>query len=117
MSYRETVYLGRDNEIPLALAQGDVIVDASGVTRIQLVFKRPDQSDITIDSNTSAALFDMDEKGLVNGIEVGILVLKLGEVSGLPADLYEVAVYLFDAQNDDGVFWADLEIMVKEGDT
>lgn len=51
----------------------------------------------------------------VNGVQTGILVLKLGETS-LPVDLYEVAVYLFDAQNDDGVFWDSLEVMVRDWD-
>lgn len=115
MSYRETVYQGRDNEIALALGQGERVIDASGVTRVQLVFKRPDQADVTIDSNTAPQYFDLNEKGIVNGLEVGILVFKLGE-SALTADLYDVAVYLFDAQNDDGVFWDTLEVMVRDGD-
>lgn len=115
MSYRETVYLGRDNEIALALSQGARVIDASGVTRVQLVFKRPDEDDITIDSNTNPEYFAFNAKGLVRGVETGILVFKLGEAS-LPEDLYEVAVYLFDATNDDGVFWSTLEVMVREGD-
>jgi hypothetical protein len=115
MSYRETVYLGRDNEIALALAQGSAVVDASGVTRVQLVFKRPDQADVVIDSNSAPEHFDLSEKGLVNGISTGILVLKLGEVD-IDEDLYEVAIYLFDAQNDDGVFWDSIEMVVRDGD-
>jgi hypothetical protein len=47
--------------------------------------------------------------------ESGILVFKLGEAT-LPEDLYEVAVYLFDTQNDDGVFWDNIEMSVRDGD-
>jgi hypothetical protein len=116
-SYRETVYLGRDNDIILGLAQGDEVINAGGVTRCQLVFKRPDQADITIDSNVVPALFNLQAKAQVNGVETGVLVLKLGEVAGVPADLYAVDVYLFDAANDDGVFWDTIEMLVRDGDT
>jgi hypothetical protein len=118
-AYRETVYRGRDNEIVLALEQGGKLRDASGVTRCQLVFQRPGVADVKVDSQTNAAFFSFQEKSTVRGERIGVLVLKLGELDGgVVADgLYDVAVYLYDAQNDDGVYWDSIEMLVRDGDT
>lgn len=115
-SYRETVHLGRDNEITLALAQGDTVLSASGVTRCLLVCKRPGLSDIRIDSQALPALFDLNDSAPVNGRATGILVLKLGGSLTLVPALYDVDVYLYDAHNNDGVFWDTFEMLVKDGD-
>lgn len=118
-SYRETIYRGRDNEIVLALEQGGRLVDASGVTRCQLVFKRPGASDVKIDSSTDAAYFQFQQRHTVRGERIGILIFNLGAVSSetLPDGLYDVDAYLYDAVNDDGVFWSSIEMLVRTGDT
>lgn len=117
-SYRETLYRGRDNEIVLALEQGARVVDASGVTRCQLVFKQPGVADVTVDSASAASYFSFQEQHPVRGERVGVLVFNLGGISAgtLPDGLYDVDVYLFDAVNDDGVFWDSIEILVRDGD-
>jgi hypothetical protein len=117
-NYRETVYRGRDNEIRLALEQDGRVIDAAGVTRVQLVFKQPGAADATVDSSIEPAMFEFGEQDMVRGQRVGVLTLKLGELddNDVPDGLYEVAVYLFDAENDDGVFWDSIEVEVRDGD-
>jgi hypothetical protein len=117
-TYRETVYRGRDNEILLALEQNSSIIDASGITRVQLAFKQPGAEDETVDSQETPALFEFGQNAIVRGSRVGVLVLKLGELDddAVPDGLYDVDVYLFDAQNDDGVFWDTIEVLVRDGD-
>lgn len=116
--YRETIYRGRDNEIVFALEQGGVVLDARGVTRAQLSFQQDGEEVFMLDSADSPTFFDFQQTEAVRGLKTGVLVLKLGETleGDVPDGLYDVRLYLFDAVNDDGVFWDTIEFEVRGGD-
>lgn len=116
--YRETIYRGRNNEIVFALEIGDTIIDASGITRGQLMFKQEGADKFLLDSADSPSMFSFTQKEAVRGVRVGVIVLNLGGVlaDDVPDGLYEVDIYFFDAGTPQGAFWETVEMVVRDGD-
>lgn len=92
----ETVYLGRDNAIDLALAAGGADVDLSSVTQVDIIDKGCVWS---VSSTTSPAAFDW-------ATDSTKLVLKLGDETIAPGT-YTVRLVIYDPTNTDGVVWDD----------
>jgi hypothetical protein len=103
---RQTVYLGRDNEIGVVLyddSSGTMEpIDFSGVTKILI---RLDGE--TFDSVSSPELFDTSYGN-------GKLFIYLGGAS-LPVGSYHMRIILYDPVHTNGIVWPTITVSVAEG--
>ena len=98
----EIVYLNRDNTNDVLLKADGSAQDLSAVTRMTL-----ELDSTTIDSDTSPDAFDWDTG------TTGKLVLALGGES-ITAGEYTAKLTVYDPDNDDGIFWGYIKLVVKE---
>ena len=97
----EIVYLDRDNTIDLLLKADGSAQDLAAVTRMTFEY-----DSTIIDSDTSPEVFDWD-----TGV-TGKLVLALGAES-IPKGDYTAKLTVYDPDNDDGIFWGYIKLLVK----
>ena len=97
------VPLGSENSVKLALtADNAPILNYSEITRVQVVTPT-----LTIDSNTSSAMFDLTQ--------VDCVILKFGG-SGLPLGLVPASLRIFTPlYMPDGLFWCFFQMNVFDG--
>jgi len=102
---QETVYKNRDNAIWLGLRVNREVIDVSDLTRVQIV-----DGDTTYDSDSlgsgEEAPFDWTS-------EIGVLILRLGGL-GLSVGKHIVTLIIFDADNENGVIWDTMRLLVRE---
>jgi hypothetical protein len=94
-------WLDRNNTIDIVLYEDGVLINHTLITRMLLVFDA-----VTIDSNTSPAMFDFSSAQKV--------VFK-PLTSTLAEGTYEVRVITYDVINTDGIVWGDGRITVMQG--
>jgi len=94
----ETIYTNRDNEIVLSLYKDSVLINHNLITKYQLKV-----GEITLDSATLPALF--------NNRAADRLVLNLGQ-QGLALGRYSAALYIFDLDHSNGLFWGNFTLVV-----
>lgn len=99
MSLREIIYLNRDNDITLALANNGIVIDHSSLTRIQLYI-----DDYLFDSLTLPNSFDFSNPSK--------LIISLG-MQTMPIGKYKGRLYVYDLDNELGLAWGDIYIVVK----
>lgn len=99
MSLREIIYLNRDNDITLALSNNGVVIDHSSLTRVQLYI-----DDYLFDSLTLPNSFDFSNPSK--------LIISLG-IQTIPIGKYKGRLYVYDLDNELGVAWGDITIIVK----
>ncbi len=102
---QETVYKSRDNAIWLGLRVNRELIDVSDLTRVQLI-----DGDTTYDSDSlgygAEAPFDWES-------QEGVLILRLGGL-GLSIGKHLVTLVIFDEDNENGVVWDDMKLLVRE---
>ena len=99
MILEETVYLSRDNTIDLSLSIDKVTIDHTIINRVKIKVGAT-----TLDSNTTPLLFDFTNTDR--------LILNLAG-AGLTAGRYNADLVVYDAPHPNGLFWAELVIIVK----
>jgi len=103
----ELVYFGRDNPIVRQLYSGaDLVGDLSPVTRVVLVLENQTTA-ITIDSDTTPAVFDWTTLGQSK------IELRLGAHNSLIAageKKYNAYLIVFDVDNTDGVEYKPFQL-------
>ena len=95
-------WLDRDNTIDIMLSDNGVPIDHSLITRILLVFNA-----LTIDSVTSASLFDLTGQDKI--------VFKPGASTTLVPGSFNMRIVTYDQLNTDGVVWGDEHILIMQG--
>lgn len=102
---QETVYKNRDNAIWLGLRVNRDLIDVSELTRVQLV-----DGDTIYDSDSlgsgAEAPFDWTS-------EEDALILRLGGL-GLSLGKHTVTLIVFDADNENGVIWDTIRLLVRD---
>jgi hypothetical protein len=105
---KETVYLGRDNQIDLVLSEdGTAIADHTVVTRAVLLFGGSDtllaaDPYLTIDSATDPSYFDFSD--------IAKLILTLG-AAPIPKGRHHVRMVVYVSGAPSGVGWAPLLLL------
>lgn len=95
----ETIYLGRDNSVALALSSDGVAITHNALTRCQVLV-----GSTLVDSAVSPALFDLSNADR--------LILKFG-ASTLTAGRYLSRLVVFDSTHTNGLVWGDFFLTVK----
>ncbi len=98
---REVVYLGRDNSMDFILKADGVAQSLSSVTRMELVISGVTYSSVT------AGYFDW------SGATTGFVAITLGQSSVLSPGTYDAELILYDASNDNGIFWGKIPLKVE----
>lgn len=99
MPLRETLWLGRDNTIDLAL-----IVDGKRINHTSITRCIVDFGSVQVDSSTASDAFSFTASKLI---------LKLGETQIQPG-VYSMKVITFDAANMNGIVWGFIPVEVKQ---
>jgi hypothetical protein len=99
MSLREIIFLNRDNDIVIALANNGVTINHSTLTRVQLYV-----GDYLCDSSTMPNSFDFTSPSKI--------VISLG-TQNIPVGKYKSRLYAYDLDNELGIAWGDLLVIVK----
>lgn len=99
MSSTEVIYIGRDNEIVLKLSVNEVLINHSVITRCQLKV-----GNYLFDSTLSPNIFDFTQSDKI--------IFKLGTQT-IPVGKYVGKLYIFDLDNENGVAWGEMPIIVK----
>lgn len=104
--------LGSDEQIKhtLSITDEDGVVttaDLENATNITVV--------LTSDTNTFEFDLDSDEDAFDVTEGDGVLLLKLNEVATvtLVAGYYRAVIGVYDATNDDGLFWPEWKLTIK----
>lgn len=99
MSLREIIYKNRDNDIIIALVHNGAVINHTALTRVQLYV-----GDYVFDSLTLPSAFDFTDPAK--------LVISLG-TQEIPVDKYKGRLYAYDLDNELGLAWGELTIIVK----
>ena len=99
MSLREIIYKNRDNDIIIALVHNGVVINHTTLTRVQLYV-----GDYLFDSATLPSAFDFTNPAK--------LVISLG-TQEIPVNKYKGRLYAYDLDNELGIAWGELLIIVK----
>ena len=97
MALQEKVFLNRDNAIKLGLTADGTPVNASTLTRVEMILT---------DSDGNVYEFDSSSAQVVDTV-TGILIIKLQDSTSPPptADDYVANLILYDSANPNGIHW------------
>lgn len=98
-SISESIYIGRDNTIELALSVDGVDLNHTGIVRCQVKI-----GSTMIDSDVTPELFDFTHADR--------LVLMFGD-AGLNEGECTAKLYVFDANNQHGLYWGEFQLTVS----
>lgn len=99
MDVEEVVYTARDNTIELSLSTDGVVITHTGIVRCQVKV-----NNTLLDSAVSPQFFDFTQADR--------LILSFGEAGLLTGD-YTAALYVFDINSTEGLFWGDFLLTVR----
>jgi hypothetical protein len=103
---QETVYKKRDNAIWLGLRVNQEFIDVSELTRVQLIIDDTTTYDSEVLGYGEAAPFDWES-------EEDVLILRLGGI-GLAVGKHNALLIAFDADNENGVVWDEMRLLVRD---
>jgi hypothetical protein len=95
----ETVYIGRDNTIELALTIDGNVINHTLITRVQLIM-----GGTVLDSDVSPAFF--------NFANPDRLIMRLGG-AGFAAGRHSATLIIYDAGSPNGIVWGNLALNFK----
>lgn len=108
------VVRGSDSIVEIPLVEDGTLVPSSGVTRCDLVFKRPGVADVAFSSSVTPTWFDLQSSDVIDGITLSIIRVNLGQIPTPPADgRYKVDVFIYDADFINGRLWGTLDFEVR----
>lgn len=105
MINEQTVYIGRDNTIEMALLKDGASIDCTLLTRCMVLAEDKVLNTVTtLDSQTHPEWFDRSNKDK--------LIMKFGQ-AGLAAGRYAATLIVYDAGRTNGIVWEDFVMLVK----
>jgi hypothetical protein len=96
----ETVYLGRDNPLEIALEQAGQSINHTTLTRLVLT-QRGGAVMLDSDDTPEAVSFDSSDR----------VVIKAGALP-LPVGRHWVSLIVYDAEHQEGIYWQDMTLVV-----
>lgn len=105
-----------DSIVEILLLEDGVPIDSSGITRCDITFKRPGQSDVTFSSTSavSSYWFEFQREVLIDGAERLLIRCNFRDLPIPPINgRWTCYVYLWDADEVDGRLWGTFEVEIR----
>ena len=101
-----------NSPFPIALREDGLLVSSVGVTRCDLIFKKPGAASVNVSSSEDSTWFDLQHETVIDGIDTQVIRVDLNDTA-LDPGRYEVDVYVFDAVNTDGIFTGTIDVEIN----